>query len=255
MVFNYFSFDSLFTFIATKLKKLPSNFSYFYFMKKLFILISFFFLQKNIMAQDKPQLIYFGDPMCSWCYGFSPEISTAVDSLGDSVDFQMIMGGLRPYNTETMADLGDFLKDHWKEVAEKSGQPFSYDIISDHTFIYDTEPACRAVVVMKKLQSESTLAFFKKIQHSFYAKNKNTNSIETYLELVEAFGIEKAIFQKEFESDEMKAAVKSEFTYSSEIGVRGFPTIVLQKDGKFHLISNGYTSSGNIIENCRAMLK
>ena len=207
------------------------------------------------MAQDKPQLIYFGDPMCSWCYGFSPEISAAVDSLGATVDFQMIMGGLRPYNTQTMTDLGDFLKDHWKEVGERSGQPFGYEILKDETFVYDTEPACRAVVVMKKLQPESTLAFFKKIQHSFYKENKNTNSVETYLELVEEFGIEKEIFQKEFESDEMKAAVKSEFTYSSEIGVRGFPTLVLQKGDKYFLLTNGYTTADNIIEKCREMLK
>ena len=23
---------------------------------------------------DEPHLIYFADPMCSWCYGFSPVI-------------------------------------------------------------------------------------------------------------------------------------------------------------------------------------
>ena len=207
------------------------------------------------MAQDKPQLIYFGDPMCSWCYGFSPEFSTALDSLESTVDFQIIMGGLRPYNTKTMTDLGDFLKEHWQHVEERSGQPFSYEILNDDSFVYDTEPACRAVVVMKKLQPNSTLSFFKKIQHSFYKKNKNTNSVETYLELIEEFGIEKEIFKKEFESDEMKEAVKKEFTYSSEIGVRGFPTVVLQKGDKFYLISNGYTSSENIIEHCRKILK
>ena len=206
------------------------------------------------MAQDKPQLIYFGDPMCSWCYGFSPEFSKAVDSLGETIDLQIIMGGLRPFNTETMTDLGNFLKDHWKEVEKRSGQPFSYEILKDETFVYDTEPACRAVIVMKKLKPDSTLEFFKKIQHSFYKKNKNTNSVETYLELVEAFGIEKAIFKKEFESDEIKEAVKKEFTYSSEIGVRGFPTVVLQKGEKFYLISNGYTTSENIIATCRKML-
>ena len=25
-------------------------------------------------AMDGPHLIYFSDPMCSWCYGFSPVI-------------------------------------------------------------------------------------------------------------------------------------------------------------------------------------
>ena len=26
---------------------------------------------------DGPHLIYFSDPMCSWCYGFGPELEKA----------------------------------------------------------------------------------------------------------------------------------------------------------------------------------
>ncbi|MEJ6694109.1 MAG: hypothetical protein QNL00_10970, partial [Saprospiraceae bacterium] len=70
----------------------------------------------NTNAQDKPTLIYVGDPMCSWCYGFSHEIEDAITELGEEIQLEVVMGGLRPYNTQTMADLKDFLSDHWKHV-------------------------------------------------------------------------------------------------------------------------------------------
>lgn len=207
------------------------------------------------MAQTKPKLIYFGDPMCSWCYGFSPEMSKALDSLSGSIEFQLVMGGLRPYNTETMSDLGDFLKHHWEEVGQRSGQPFSYDILEDTSFVYDTEPACRAVVLMRELQPESEFDFFKKIQYSFYEKNKNTNLIETYSELAVLYGLDKDDFAKRFESDEMKEKIKVDFTYSQQVGIRSFPTVVLQVGEQYYLIAQGYVKADEMIEKCKSIIK
>ena len=206
------------------------------------------------MAETKPKLIYFSDPMCSWCYGFSPEISEALERLGETVDFQLVMGGLRPYNTETMEGLGDFLKEHWDHVHERSGQPFCYDILEDTNFVYDTEPPSRAVVVMKKLKPKAIFEFFQKIQEAFYKENKNTNLTETYLDLAAEFDVDKKVFQKEFESEEMKKAVRSEFTFTAKVGVRGFPTVVLLDGKHLHLLSNGYTTSDILVEKCNRIL-
>jgi len=206
------------------------------------------------MAQSKAKLIYIGDPMCSWCYGFSPEMSEALESLSESVDFQLVMGGLRPYNTETMADLGDFLKGHWEEVNKRSGQPFSYDILKDKTFVYDTEPACRAVVLMRKLKPEAEFDFFKKVQTAFYHKNKNTNLTETFAELAKEYGLDKKEFAKKFESDEWKEKVKKDFSYAQSIGVRSYPTLVLQNGDDVYLIAQGYVEAETIIEKCEKIL-
>lgn len=220
------------------------------------LILSFFllFFQNFTMAQSKAKLIYFGDPMCSWCYGFSPEISKALDSLSSDVDFQLVMGGLRPYNTETMADLGNFLKHHWEDVNQRSGQPFSYDILDDKTFVYDTEPACRAVVLMRSLQPESEFDFFKKIQSQFYEKNKNTNLAQTYADLAKSYGLDEKDFLQKFESKEFKEKVKQDFTYSQNVGVRSFPTLVLQNGNDLYLIAQGYVTAETVVEKCRRIL-
>jgi len=45
------------------------------------------------------------------------------------------------------------------------------------------------------------------------------------------------------------------FVQSAEMGVRGFPTLVLEKDGKFHLISNGYQTASKLIPAIEDLLK
>ena len=207
------------------------------------------------MAQEKPTLIYFGDPMCSWCYGFSPEFSQVVATLENKIDVELVMGGLRPYNTETMTDLGDFLKHHWEEVGKRSGQPFGYDILKKSDIVYDTEPACRAVVAVREMDPLLEFSFFKAVQTAFYFKNKNPNLTETFVELAGQFDLDKIEFKKLFESEEMKNAVREDFSRSAEMGVRGFPTVVLKNEDGLFLLSNGYAKSEDIIGKMNQMMK
>lgn len=222
------------------------------FIKILFLTLLF---QTQIMAQTKATLIYVGDPMCSWCYGFAEELSTAVDGLSDQTDLQIIMGGLRPYNTETMADLKDFLREHWEQVKVRSGQPFNYDILDDASFVYDTEPPSRAVLVVRKLKPEKELYFFKAVQKLFYYENKNTNEVVAYLELAQEIGIDAETFKKEFSSEAMKEAVKADFAAAGQLGVRSFPTLVLKKGEQYYLVSSGYDQAERIVTKVKEMLK
>ena len=223
-------------------------------MKWKFIIVFILFIQLQVMSQDKPTLIYIGDPMCSWCYGFSSEISKAKDQLKESTDFQLVMGGLRPYNTETMADLGDFLKEHWDHVEQRTQMPFNYDILGDKDFVYDTEPPSRAVVLMRYIQPDLEFEFFKAVQKAFYAENKNTADLETYLQILKSLGVESSKFKELFNSDQMMNMVKNDFQKSAQMGVRSFPTVLLKYQDKYHVISNGYSEAENIVNQVNKIL-
>lgn len=224
-------------------------------MKNILTLIFLIQFQISIMAQDRPTLIYFGDPMCSWCYGFSPEFSETVDALKSDVEVEYIMGGLRPYGKQTMSELGDFLHHHWEEVGERSGQKFNYGILENKEFTYDTEPACRAVVTMRALKPEKEFEFFKAVQLAFYYENKNTNDLGIYPEIAAQFGVDKKTFSDKFNSEEMKNKVRNDFTRSGEMGVRGFPTVALKKGEEYFLITNGYDTSENLVKKINGLIK
>lgn len=199
-------------------------------------------MMQNGTAQNA-EIVYFGDPMCSWCYGISEELAKLKEAYADKAGFRVVVGGLRPNETEPMDEqLKDFLAKHWKEVNGRSGRPFAFDIMERDDFVYNTEPACRAVVTARHLKPEVEFQFFKDVQYAFYAKNEDTNEVDTYLDIAEKHGIDREEYKAYFESDDAKKATQGDFVTSAEMGVRGFPTIVLRLGDKWYLVTNGYTT-------------
>ena len=202
------------------------------------------------------RLIYIADPMCSWCHGFSPTLTKLVTHYEQQLGFSMVMGGLRPGgHTPWDQKMRDFLRHHWEEVARKTGQPFSYDLLEQEHFKYDTEPACRAVCVVKAMVSEKAFLFFKAIQHAFYFLNNDPNDLAFYLPICEDLGIDAADFSAKFQSDEYKDLTKRDFAYSHQLGVRGFPTLVLINDGKVQVVVRGYAEFDGIKERIDELLR
>ena len=200
------------------------------------------------------KIIYFGDPMCSWCYGFAPQITSLKDSYADSFDFQLVMGGLRPGGTETIGQIGDFLRHHWEDVFKRSGQPFSYEVLKQNNFVYDTEPPCRAVVTIRHINPSLEFEFYKSVQEAFYTKGVNTNDTETYLSLVSDLDIDTKDFIDGFSSIEMKEKTLEDFSFSQHLGVRGFPSTVLEYNEQLYLLANGYAESDYIKGNIEKIL-
>ena len=92
-------------------------------------------------------LWYFADPMCSWCWGFSPVISVIKDVYADRLKVALLLGGLRPGTTEPMtAALREEILHHWQAVQRRTGQPFLFENAMPAGCVYDTEPPSRAEV-------------------------------------------------------------------------------------------------------------
>jgi len=199
---------------------------------------------KAIPFDGETEIIYVGDPMCSWCWGISPQLN-AFKRYGEStgVPFRLVMGGLRPGGGEVWnQEFKNFLKHHWEEVNKKSGQPFSMTLFDQENFNYDTEPACRAVVTIRELSPEKTLSFYELVQHQFYVKNNDPNLVEFYQPICKELDIDFADFKTFFNSTEAKELTQKDFVINREWGIRGFPSVVVRKGKKLHLIANGYAS-------------
>jgi putative protein-disulfide isomerase len=90
-------------------------------------------------------LIYFADPMCSWCWGFAPVIAAIGDAFGDTLPIRLVMGGLRPGTTEITGEPAKAeLRGHWIHVTEASGQTFGPSGLDGKGFVYDTGPWWRS---------------------------------------------------------------------------------------------------------------
>ncbi|MEZ4772791.1 MAG: DsbA family protein [Bacteroidia bacterium] len=192
---------------------------------------------------DLTKFIYVGDPLCSWCYGISDELEKLKNSY-ESFPFEVVVGGLRTHEIHPMnKDLRRFLYEHWAQVTELSGQPFNYAILDpESAFVYDTEKPCRAVVAFRHLQPESTLSFFKSIQHSFYRDNQDTGKVETYFPLLEPFGVDPVAFEALFYKEDVRKETTDDFLWARQVGANSFPTMLLQHNRTLWAISIGYST-------------
>lgn len=205
-------------------------------------------------------LIYIADPMCSWCYGFGPELSTLMQGLPE-LPVEVVVGGLRPYNTQPMDEgLKTTLLSHWHKVAEKTGLPFMDDALTREGFIYNTEPACRAVVTARKFSPSAALAMLQAIQHAFYAAGMDVTRTDVLSEIGASvltnsgFPTDAAAFEAALKSEESIMATHDDFALTQKWGVNGFPTLVLERDGRLDLVTSGYVEMPLLVEHMQAII-
>jgi putative protein-disulfide isomerase len=192
------------------------------------------------MAPDRI-VWYVADPMCSWCWGFTPVIDAIEATYRDRLTVTMAMGGLRPGTTAPMpAAQREEILHHWQEVHRRTGQAFTFDGAMPDGFVYDTEPACRAVVAMAAVNPAATRAYFERVQAAFYMEGRDVTRPRVLAALAAECGVAIDRFEPVFNSAEAKTRTREEFVQVYRWGVRGFPTVLLQHAGDLSLLTHGY---------------
>ena len=179
--------------------------------------------------------------MCSWCWGFAPEI----ESLSDQHPVEVVLGGLRPGPAaQPLEDrLAEFLSTHWVEIAERTGQPFDTAFLNRRDgWVYDTEPAAIAVTVMREMSETDTLGYFTTVQRGFYAEGRDVTDFEILADLTKEFGVDRDDFRDRLETVHAKKAAWSDFSRSRNWGIGGFPALIAAlPDDQLALLARGWT--------------
>lgn len=195
------------------------------------------------MESPLVKLIYVGDPMCSWCWGFAPEI----ESLSEEFDVEVIVGGLRPGpSAQPLGDrMAEFLREHWVEIAERTGQPFDTGFLDRRDdWVYDTEPAAIAVVTMRELDEPSTLGYFTTVQRAFYAHGDDVTDFEVLARLAADYPVDPDVFRAELETEESKRRAWADFSRARGWGISGFPTLVGElTEDRLALLARGWAKA------------
>jgi putative protein-disulfide isomerase len=197
-----------------------------------------------------PHLIYFSDPMCSWCYGFSPVIEDIRRTFGRALPVRVVMGGLRPGTETPMTEEAKLeIADHWTHVHEATGLPFDGSGMSRPGFIYDTDPAARAVVVARREGEELAGAFLARTQRAFYAEGRDVTTAEVLGDLAEELGLEREPFLTAWASEEAKQETWRDYAISQRAGVTGFPTLVAgpNAEGVYGVVTRGFAPGEQVV--------
>lgn len=208
------------------------------------------------------KLVYVGDPMCSWCYGFGKEM-TALAALHPSLALEIVVGGVRTGVNDILDEAGkQFRLGHWARVEAASGLPFNRAaFMAREGFVYDTEPVCRAVVTARiAAPAADQLAVFRALQQAFYVDGRDTTDGRVLAEVLAAalaaqgIAIDAEALFARWSAAETIAATRADFVRARAMGVRSFPALLLETDAGLAEVSPGYASVAELDRSLRRHL-
>ena len=194
------------------------------------------------------RLFYVADPMCSWCFGFAPQLSRICAGLPSDLAPVWVMGGLAPDSDEPMpAATRDYVQDAWRAVAARTGVEFNWEFWERCEPRRSTWLACRAVLAAEALAPGGTRPMFDRIQRAYYAEARNPSEPETLIELALELGYEREAFAAALTDPATQGALERDFALRDELGASGFPSLLLRSEGRTQLLMRGWAPASEVL--------
>ena len=195
-----------------------------------------------VLTETEPvgTLYYFGDPMCSWCWGFKPVLER-IDREYPELRRVTVMGGLRPGEPVPMGDdLASMIQNAWQRIEETTGQPFNHEFWRQHRPLATTWPACRAVLAARELNPARQWPFMVGMFEAYFTRMLDPTKRETHLSVAQDQGFHPDAFAAMLDSPRIDEALQRDLEITQSYGVTGFPTVVLSVGKENYLIAPGY---------------
>lgn len=210
-------------------------------------------------SEPIPHFIYVYDPLCGWCYGFSPVITKLHEEYSGKATFEVIAGGMvRGDRVGPLSDIADYLQEAYKTVEEMTGvqfgQPYLDELFGDADMIMDSEPGCLAQTVIIQYKPDQAIAFAAAIQKAIYSHGMPPDNQEKIIDLLVAHGIEREVAHTAFSDNNLYQKMINGFSRSEGMDVRGFPTLLLEMDSQRYVLSRGYTDRDSLQKKITSIL-
>jgi putative protein-disulfide isomerase len=201
------------------------------------------------------------DPRCGWCNGNVETITRIYEKYKDKVNFRVLAGGMWAGDRarKNSPEVARYIRTHDPQVRQLTGALFSpeyeQNVLDNPNIIFDSEPPSRAISVANKLKPESAFLFAEDVIRAQFIGGKDINDLQVHLELAGKCGIDKDEFARLYESTEIKKETQKMFETVRQMGVTGFPTLLLDRDGELEVLAVGYTPFRDLDRRIKGALK
>lgn len=200
------------------------------------------------------KIYYIYDALCGWCYGFSPVIEKFYKQHKEEYPFEVISGGMVLGDREgPIGNIAAYIKDAYKVVEDRTGVEFGQNFLEKlekgKMEISSYLPA-RAMAAYKMMKSEDQVTFAQAIQHAIYYGGKPPAEKDTYYELMDKLGISPE-FRMHFNLPASEELAIQDFQLSQQLKVQGFPSVFVEKEGTYVMISHGYVPFQQLDDNLK----
>lgn len=196
--------------------------------------------QYNPTGTKPIKIVYYTDPICSSCWGIEPQLRKLKLEYGDYLDFQYHMGGLLPdwsYNSGGISKPSD-VAHHWDEVSRYYDMPIDGDLWLEDP-LPSSYPPSIAFKAAQMQDDQKALVFLRNIREMVFLEKKNITRWE-YLGIAAAdAGLDTAQLRRDYEG-KAKTMFESDLKMGRELGIRGFPTLLLYDEAGNRQIVFGF---------------
>lgn len=187
---------------------------------------------------------YFFDPLCGWCYGFSPVMQKIHEKYSNDFAFEVISGGMvLGDRVGPIGQMKDFLINATKQVEERSGVKFGeryMEQMEEGTMILSSFEPAKALTVLKVMFPNEKVNLASEVQKAIYFEGKPPVERDSYLSIVEHFNGDLLQFEKLYEDSEAEERTEEEFEIAQKFGIQGYPALVLEHNGQYFMVAKGF---------------
>lgn len=209
---------------------------------------------KEIKNEKTMTLIYVYDPLCGWCYGFSPVIQKFYDETAELNEVKVISGGMvTGERTGPIGEVAPYIKNAYLDVESstgiKFGEAFLKDVLEEGSTIFTSVPPSIALAVFKDLMPEKQLQFAGDIQKAIYYDGVAPEDLQAWSERAAQYGLDQQDFHERLKSERYAQKAREDFLEAQTLGVRGFPTVFVKNGDHMHLLARGYLDYASLEKN------
>ncbi len=193
----------------------------------------------------KTRLVYLFDPLCGWCFGFSPVIRKLESAWADRIEFDVISGGMilgdRVGPVRNFAHIIRSSRSRLEETTGVTfGDAFLNGILEEGSTTFSSLKPSIALCVAKDMAPERGIEFASALQTAIYVDGMKPDETDSYRGWATSLGLDADDFIKRMAFPHFEMVANKGFAQSSSWGIQGFPSVVLFHDGKGYLIARGY---------------
>lgn len=195
------------------------------------------------------KLLYVFDAYCGWSHGFSSTLRE-VTARHPDLPVEVISGGLFTGARRVPIRQFGYVQGANAQIAELTGAVFgeAYErLIADGSFVMDSEAAARGVAALRGAAPGRAAELAVALQDAFYADGLSLSEPDTYRKVAAAAGLDAEAVATAFASPEAHAAAEADFRRAAELGVTGFPTLlVTAEDGRTGVLTHGRATAAEV---------
>ncbi|WP_290863761.1 DsbA family protein [Hamadaea sp.] len=191
---------------------------------------------------------YAFDGYCGWCYGFAPALHKFARDNADRITVRVLSAGMRVGDRVKPFNALRFTTTSNEKVTEALGAVFGPGyraLVEEGSFTMDSHGPAYGLIALSLQAPDRALEFAGAMQSAFFLDGYSLSDPDTYRALAEQFGLDPDQVVTAFDSPQVHERALREMREVRDLGVPGYPTLMIHLPGQAPQIFGAEEMSGD----------